>query len=51
MAHSIMPFLYMFLTRITSISIINKKNILQNIRTKTSSISTTFTGLTNEFLT
>ena len=51
MAHSIMPFLDMFHTRITSISIINKKSILQNIRSKSSIISATFTGMTNEFLT
>ena len=51
MAHSIMPFLDMFHTRITSISIINKKSILQNIISKSSIISIAFTGMTNEILT
>ena len=41
----------MFHTRITSISIIKKKSILENIRSKSSIINATFTGMTNEFLT
>ena len=43
MAHSIMPFLDKFYTSILSLFIINKKSILQNIRSTSSIISTTFT--------